>query len=323
MESVLQHHWQQLNPTRLPPSYRGGSLAFDKKRQQTVLVAAGETWLWNGTTWSEAQPHPAPSARNTAHLVYDSLTECILLFGGIGIDGTPLNDVWLWDGNAWQEQHPANFPFPVGGASLVCDAARRQVILFGGMMGFDGVSGSNRVGTLSDQTWLWDGTTWQALSTKHTPPARVGAQLVYDEARQQTLLFGGNGPTGYLNDMWLWQGDDWQPLSPVTLPPAGIRGYAAFHSELQHTLLLTEQVNEISQLQRTYQSWLWDGTSWTRSTPDQILPGSIEGLAYDEARGTIVACVVTGGKAPLADKSAGAVLPELAAPVLASQTWIW
>lgn len=323
MESALQHHWQQASPATQPPSHRGSSLVFDKKRQQTVLVADGETWLWDGASWREIQDQTAPPARNTTHLVYDITTECVLLFGGIGIDGTPLNDVWLWDGTLWTEQHPASFPAPIGGASMACDIGRQQVILFGGLTGFDGVNGSNRVGTFSDQTWIWNGTTWTEQTISNPPPARIGGQMVYDETRQQMLLFGGNGPAGYLNDMWLWQGNGWEKLSPGTLPSTQTRTYATFHAQLQQVLLLTEVTEEANQSQRVYQSWSWDGTSWSQNTVNEVLPGSIEGFAYDGMRDTIVAYVVTGGKAPLADKSTGIRLPEIAAPTLASETWIW
>lgn len=323
MESALQHHWQQLSLATQPPPQRGSSLVFDQKRQQTVLVADGGTWQWDGTNWREAQSQSAPPARNTTHLVYDSTTECVLLFGGVGIDGTPLNDVWLWNGTLWIEQHPATFPSPVGGASMACDASRQQVILFGGLMGFDGVNGSNRVGTFSDQTWIWDGTTWTEQTISNPPPARMGGQMIYDQARQQVLLFGGNGPSGYLNDMWLWHGDGWEKLAPGALPPMQTRTYATFHAQLQQVLLLTDVPAETFQAQHTYQSWLWDGTSWSQSTASKVLPGSIEGLAYDGMHQTVVAYVVTGSKAPLSDKSSGARLPEIAAPTLASETWIW
>ncbi|HEY0757133.1 MAG TPA: kelch repeat-containing protein [Ktedonobacteraceae bacterium] len=327
MDNALQGHWRQLNPATLPPSWRGSSLVFDKKRQQTVFVAAGETWLWNGESWSKAQSRLAPPARNTTHLVYDALTECVLLFGGIGLDGSPLNDVWLWNGSLWTEQHPAQRPFPLGGAAIACDVARQQVILFGGRPGLAGSTGSNRVGSFSSTTWIWDGATWQAYPTKNTPPGRSGGQLVYDALRQQTLLFGGIGTNGYLNDMWLWQGTrdeaNWQQLFPTTLPPTGTRLYATFHEQLQQVLLLTEKIAETNLLQHSFQSWVWDGVSWSQSFIEQILPGSIEGCAYDSSHNTLVACVVTGGKALLANKKMSAVLPDLAVPTLASQTWIW
>jgi hypothetical protein len=323
MDIALQQHWQRLNPTTQPPAHRGTRMAYDTKRQQTVLVVPGQTWLWQNAVWSKVSSQSNPPARNTTHLSYDVSTECVLLFGGIGMDGTPLNDVWLWNGSTWTEQTPASFPTAVGGASMACNVAGKQVILFGGIVGFDGVSGSNRVGTLSDQTWLWNGTSWTEQSTSSTPPARIGAQLVYDEAHQQTLLFGGNSLNGYLNDMWLWNGTDWEELSPATLPPAQARYSAIFHEQLQQVMLLGEVLVGENQDQPSYQTWLWNGISWSQYTTNAAPTGSIESIAYNVATESVLASVVSGGKLPPAGKSAAAVLPNVAAPSLGSETWSW
>ncbi len=325
MESALQHQWQQLNPEDQPPAYRGSNLVFDKKRQQGVLLARGETWLWQGSSWRKAASKRNPPARNTTHLVYDVLTEGVLLFGGVGLDGTPLNDVWLWNGSAWTEQHPAQRPLPLGSAAMACDTGRQQVLLFGGVSGFDGSNGSNRVGTFSQSTWIWDGSTWTEQNSLNAPAARAGGLLVYDEGRQQMLLYGGYGAAGYLQDMWLWQGQSWQAVFPTTLPPARARYRAIFHERLQQVVLLAELLGEAEASQRVYQTWTWDGTNWSLYAPAQTLPGSVEGFAYDNLRHTSVACLVTGGKARLANKqtSTGAALPALAAPALTSETWTW
>ncbi len=325
MESALHYQWQQLKPGAQPPSYRGSNLVFDKKRQQGVLVAQGETWLWDGSTWHKALSRSNPPARNTTHLVYDVVTECVLLFGGIGLDGTPLHDVWLWNGQTWTEQHPAQYPLPLGDAAMACDAGRQQVVLFGGLTGFDGSNGSNRVGTFSQTTWVWNGSTWNELSGPDAPPARAGGLLVYDEQRQYLLLCGGHGAAGYLQDQWLWQGDGWRQIFPVTLPPAQARYRGIFHERLQQIVLMAEVLGDVAARQRVYQTWTWDGTNWSQYAPAQTLPGSVEGFTYDTLHQTAVACLVTGGKAQLADKqtSAGAALPALAAPTLASETWVW
>ena len=38
----------------------------------------------------------------------------------------------------------------------------------------------------------------------------------YDAANARTILFGGSGPLGLLNDTWAWDGTTWTKLaSPV------------------------------------------------------------------------------------------------------------
>ncbi len=323
MDIVQQYQWQKLNPSKQPSPHRGSNLVFDSKRQQAVLVAAGEIWLWNGVNWSQVQGQTLPPARNTTHLVYDTVTECVLLFGGIGVDGTPLNDTWLWNGVQWTEQRPTNYPSSVGGAALACDAASKQVLLFGGLAGFDGFNGSNRVGTFSDETWTWDGRTWKMHETSNPPLARIGAQMVYDEPRQQVLLFGGNSLVGYLNDTWLWNGSGWSEIHPSAAPPAGARYSGTFHQQLQQVMLLGELTSDDNLAQRSYQIWQWDGSSWSQS-PMGVTPGGrIEGFAYDGARNTIIAHIVNEEKVWPVGKNAGAAFAQVAAPALTSETWIW
>ena len=296
-------------------------MAFDKKRQQTVLIAAGETWIWDGDNWNKPQTQRTPPPRNTTHLVYDSNSSGILLWGGIGVDGTPLNDMWLWNGTTWTEQLPPDYPAPMGSAAIACDAAHGQVVLFGGIFGFDGFNGSNRVGTFSNETWIWNGAAWTEQFVSG-PVARAGAQLVYDEARQQLLLFGGQNLNGYLNDMWLWTGAAWTQLHPTTLPPAHARYSATYHQKLQQVMLLGEIASSDDPTTRSYQTWLWDGTNWSQATSNAAPSGSIEGFAYDEARQTILACVVAGSKALPAEKGASAQLVSSASIAPASETWV-
>jgi hypothetical protein len=323
MKQTQSYHWQQLNPASLPTPQRGSALAFDQKRQQTVLVVAGQTWLWNGQTWQQVTGAVMPPARNSTHLTYDSLSECILLFGGIGLDGTPLHDVWLWNGMHWSEAMPADFPPSVGGAALACDESQQQVLLFGGLAGFDGLNGSHRTGTLSDETWLWDGHNWTQLNPAHVPPARMGGQLVYNPLLEQTLLFGGISSRGYSNDLWSWDGTDWQQIQPTTVPPANARFQGTYHAQLQQVMLLAENMSGDDPWLHQYQIWTWNGQNWTPYGDSVTLPGSIQGLAYDFARQQLVTAVVSGGKMPMPSKSQGGRIPSFVAPTLASQTWIW
>lgn len=324
MSIALQYHWSRLNPAILPLSHRGSSLVFDQKRQQSVLVAVGETWLWDGINWSQVQSQDIALARSTTHLVYDASTEHVLLFGGIGLDGTPLNDTWLWDGTTWIEQHPAVSPPPLGGAAIAYNTAYQQVMLFGGITNFDGSSSSsNRVGTFLNETWVWNGTTWIKRNPSITPPERTGTQLMYDEQHQELLLFGGTNLKGYLNDMWRWNGTDWESLHPTTLPSPQTQYSSIFHGQLRQVMLVGEVTEKSTPARWVHTIWFWDGMSWSHSASDSVPSGSIEGLVYDRTRQVVFADVVSGGKPPLGKKSTSSKLPQLPVSTLTSETWVW
>ncbi len=43
----------------------------------------GDTWTWDGTTWTELAPATSPSARADASMAYDPATAQLVLFGGV------------------------------------------------------------------------------------------------------------------------------------------------------------------------------------------------------------------------------------------------
>ena len=114
------------------------------------------------------------------------------MFGGLA-DVNP-NNTWTYDGTTWTLQSPAVQPLLVYAASAAFDPGLQGVVLFGGGSG----------GVDQNTTWLWDqvGATWTLLSTPHSPPAREGAGMTYDDALHHVVLFGGQDNNGYFNDTW-------------------------------------------------------------------------------------------------------------------------
>jgi hypothetical protein len=58
----------------------------------------GDTWVWDGSTWSEwsGTGPPARSGHSMA-----SFGGRVVMFGGVGTNGAVLGDTWLWDGSTW------------------------------------------------------------------------------------------------------------------------------------------------------------------------------------------------------------------------------
>jgi hypothetical protein len=71
-----------------------GGISGDRAPASAMLpvTALGDTWSWNGTTWTKLSPATSPAARYGASMAYDPATEAMLLFG----DGyrQELNDTW-------------------------------------------------------------------------------------------------------------------------------------------------------------------------------------------------------------------------------------
>src|SRR5438309_655250 len=81
-------------------------MTYDSKRQTIVLFTGdlrGQTWEWDGTTWSERTLAP-PLPRDGHSMAFDASRGRAVLFGGGTCERascTNLGDTWEWDGFAW------------------------------------------------------------------------------------------------------------------------------------------------------------------------------------------------------------------------------
>jgi uncharacterized protein (TIGR03437 family) len=142
-------------------------------------------------------------------MAYDSKHGQVLLFGGF--DGlSSLSDTWQWDGTNWNLVTPQNSPSARCFHEMTYDSAHDQVILFGG-----GTTNNLTINSgLSNDTWLWDGSSWTQATPTNSPPARNRFGMAFDAGHALAVLFGGRiSDNGFLGDTWTWSG------GPVTTPP--------------------------------------------------------------------------------------------------------
>src|SRR4051812_24542884 len=167
-------------------------MVYDALHQQVVLfggaldtqnhIYVGDTWVWDGTTWTQKFPATSPPARELHAMAYDSVNQQVVLFGGLDNLGYR-NDTWVWDGTTWTKKNPATSPPVQGFHSMAYDKARQQIVLGGGIGSASGTG-------ISNDTWVWDGTNWSHKTPATNPPEGFDqAVLAYDEARQVTVRF--------------------------------------------------------------------------------------------------------------------------------------
>ena len=97
-------------------------MTYDTSRGQTVLFGGGrpgfnsgnlsETWIWDGTNWTQKLPAASPPARDSAGMVFDAARGQVVLFGGFrgDISVLPNSDTWLWNGSSWTQVLPPAWP---------------------------------------------------------------------------------------------------------------------------------------------------------------------------------------------------------------------
>jgi cysteine-rich repeat protein len=271
------------SPLRPPPRTRH-AMAYEDRRTTTALfggrdgagAALADTWVWNGSTWEQPTPAPAPAARAEHAMAYDADRDRTVLFGGVDGAGQLLDDTWEWDGAAWRA---AAAPGPAArtGHAMVYDAARRQLLLFGGTSG----------DVARSDLWAWDGAGWTELVPDVRPPARTSFAMAYDPARARVVVFGGLGATAALRDTWEWDGVEWTDRTPRTaFAPAARSGHTLVYDAAQQRVVLFGGHSDTAGLDDV---WTWDGTQWARLSPG-TLPGVRQhhAMVSDPARRTLV-----------------------------------
>jgi len=159
---------------------------------------------------------------------------------------------------------------------MAFDPIRRVAVLYGG----------DAPQQLHD-TWLWDGSSWQAVSPAHEPA--IGGVMAFDPASQSILLWGFTGtgfpPTGA--ETWRWTGTDWVRLD---VQPAGssmlkLDGYEFVLSPDPVTgrMMLVGHITA-----NTPNTWEWDGSRWSL-LGEVGPPGYQFNLAEDPASKTVIA----------------------------------
>ena len=263
------------------PGPRGqASWAYDAAQGRMVVFGGtadnrtdlGDTWTFDGTTWTSDHSSSQPIARVSAPMAYDVAHKVVVLFGGTNTPVTKaaksnapttyvaLNDTWIWNGSSWRKANPVESPPPAPQATNPLDA-----------MGYDPVSGRVLLYrpafvNTPTQLWAWNGTDW-ALLHPATDPQLSGVSLVSDGRR--LLMIGPAFEGGrFISQTWTWGGGDWAQLHPAINPPSGAISNAVFDAANGQVVTFNGA-----------DTWVFDGSNWTRRHP-AVSPASAGYMSY-------------------------------------------
>jgi hypothetical protein len=202
-----------------------------------------QLWEWDGTTWTESTAPSLPGARERGAWIYEATRQRMLFIGGavggvetddvftfdgsqftqltvvapkpaiVAGDGTfvmfdpargvlalrddgansTFDEVWQWTNDAWSRLCASCTGQGRSAASLVHDPVLGANYLINGF-----IVGSGEI----DGTWIQQGASFAMISQQ--PEARDSSGVVYDEARDVIVLYGGNGPAcgGNCDETW-------------------------------------------------------------------------------------------------------------------------
>jgi Galactose oxidase, central domain len=217
----------------------GGMVLFGGYHFNSMIVPIlnDDTWLFANGAWTNltASVGAAPPARFDGSMVWDSLDNYILLFGGFNQTYHTLGDTWKFGGVTWANisSSVGSAPSPRAGAAIA-NSPSGWVMLFGGENP-DGTAITDVGGCTSSAVnywfhsgkWVQIGITPTCINTPPTsspglaagvtstypPCGRYDAALGWSPPNNRFVLFGGIGPTGpactgfseYVNGTWSYQ----------------------------------------------------------------------------------------------------------------------
>lgn len=195
----------------LPPLRSNCYLTFDSSRQRVLMyggtsAATGaflqDMWEWDGAVWQQRPGSNFPPARSSAGFTFDRTRNVAVLFGGLKLNPAARTDeTWEWNGTTWTQATPAVRPsvreYPV----LAFDPTTQRVLMYGG----ENVAQSQLF--QFNDTWTWNGVTWQQQFPSTPPFLRRLPVMVSDLARSRVMLYGGN-QFDFMT--WEWDGAQWQ-----------------------------------------------------------------------------------------------------------------
>jgi len=195
-----------------PPSRSTASLAFHGNdallfggagKQGTATVLRADAWLLKeGESAWRPVTGTLPPARRAAAMGYDPDRRITVLFGGRTASAA-LGDTWVWNGTEWAQLMPPVSPSARYTAKLIFDPVRKQLVLLGGIL-------QDR--TVPNDSWAFDGETWQLLDGLTAAPTPRAYNAVAFDSYGRLLSWGGLRGSAVAGDLGVRDGATWSEV---------------------------------------------------------------------------------------------------------------
>jgi hypothetical protein len=267
--------WKQIAPSTHPSARFFAAAAADEANRNLVLFGGyggsssapdkvnrplGDTWVWTGQSWTQAQPTISPSAKFGHSMAYDSVRRRVLLYGGQNGPNSVLDDSWAWDGKHWERLSLSGGPrFGKVGAAMAFDPNAGVLVL-------TGVSPDSDL-----STWTLQGTEWirHAAVVEDQPWARESQAAYLPASRRIYMLVYGPRPPNPPSQLLVWGGNTWDVVHAGVVPPPRNGAAFAYCPSLGKLLVfggtsVTQVPNGVTFGEVLSDTWVWDSLKWTR-----------------------------------------------------------
>ncbi len=154
-----------------------------------------DTWVYDADAdeWTQMHPATPPPVRVFASMAYDPGSGLILLWGGAGQMGSPIEPVvWAYEpaADTWTEMPSRGEAPPVGVASAWLHVeATGRFLLIGGIVPTP-AAGSGFQMALSSEVWEFDPATGTWTALEPVPRAVAGASAAYEPRSGRVVAYG-------------------------------------------------------------------------------------------------------------------------------------
>ena len=278
--------WTETGPASVPSARYFSAMTYDAQRNVTVLFGGGvgaslsnETWTYDGATWTRKNTPFAPSRRAAAEMVFDTSRGVGVLYGGninATFGGNADDTTWEWNGTTWTRK----FPFATAGRrtafAMAYDAGRNRVVLYGGLT-------NPNSPIASSETFEYDGTNWTRVTPATNPGPRERAAMCYHAGLGVVVLFGGLDPQiqAYA-DTWTFDGSNWTQVNISGPSPAPRTTARMVYDPARGVCVLHGGHGSFGN--PTWDTWEFDGTSWTQTSSGIPTNRFYQSMAMDTAR---------------------------------------
>jgi len=270
-----RNRWQKMTPESNPPAMAAHAMAYDSESDRVVLHGGGgiykegrleefilsQTWAYdvNNDTWMRMSDGPQ---RLGHRMTYDAESDRIIMFSGACFRDGRFRDVqetWAYDFNSdtWTEMKPARSPAARHYYGLCYDSKSDRVILWGGFISREVQDPSVWTYDFNTNTWLERTNISLELIPECGPDPRWYQAMVYDEASDRIIIYGGEDEG--CDEMWTYShsGNTWMKLQPMSNPGKISRMPMVY---VPDTGLLVLFGGQLDSRQYTYSdaTWLYD-----------------------------------------------------------------
>jgi len=315
--------WTELLPMGTPPTGReAGSAIYDAANNAVVIyggdaggTAFGDVWTLsnaNGSggtpAWTSLSPGGTPpSARSGHSAFFDSMTNRMVVFGGVNA-ASDFGDVWYLSdpsGNgatpAWTQVTTTGTAPTLYAHSAVYDSLANAMYVFAGTSTGTKLKISNHTFVLSRANANGLGSSIWAVSG---PPVRYSQSAFYDSATNSLFVFGGQHATSDINFNDYWKntgvigttGVDWSNLNISGNKPTARFGHTVLYDSVSNRMMLfggaigfpDPCTNDYWVLQQANAAG--GSPSWVSVTPSETAPAARTnyGAAYDAGTNSLI-----------------------------------